>query len=109
MGIVQTNLDGKVLNYFKSVDEAAKTLGICRSLIYGVLQGRNTQTHGFRFFDADDFCKAMDKEEEEKIDVTSDYDKNFVQIGFKDGAVVKLPSKYIEYLMYPADLKQFRL
>lgn len=107
MGIVQTNLDGKVLNYFKSVKEASETLGISRSLIYGVLQGHNTKTHGFRFFDADDYCKAMDESqaEEEAIDITEDSDEFYVLIKFKSGVMVKIPTKYIDYTVTPSQLE----
>lgn len=108
--LLQLNHDLKVVNMFNSVDEAARHLGICRSLIYGVLSGRNAWTHGFTFLWKSDYDRAIKDqdekvEEEEAIDITEDSDEFYVLIKFKSGVMVKIPSKYIDYTVTPSQLE----
>lgn len=103
MGIVQTDLNGKVLNYFNSVNEASKTLGISRSLIYGCLQGRAMTTHHFQFFDADDFCNAMDEPSKEVFEDEPEEEevKAPVHIRFRNGICVCIPPELVQEVWLP--------
>ena len=113
--LLQLNKKYKVVNAFKSVKDASERLGIHRSLIYECLQGRIAWTHNFTFIWKSDWDELVwgDDEEEEKEETkpvdSNDFDRDFVQVSFKDGAIVRLPSKYVESIICSADLRLFRL
>lgn len=100
-----------VINVFRNVAEAVRTLGISKGQVYNVLNGRQYQTHGYVFMWEDEYNRFVDEEDEfnplNYSDFTwvNDYEHDTqdcqLVITLKDGGCMCLPVTLIDEVSVP--------